>query len=125
MSPGTPPIPRCGQLRPLGPPALLQERELRQQNGAGQSDALRLGHHRLLLAGLVVFEMDPAMRARAAVGGGPAVRPSSCAWGVCGGGQGWIGKGGGGAPPSPSRVPSLRPATVSLTPSARSNGICN
>ena len=32
-------------------------------------------------------------------------------------------KGGGGAPPS-SRAPSPRSATVSLTPSARFNGIC-
>ena len=28
-------------------------------------------------------------------------------------------------PPPPSRAPSLRPATVSLTPSASFNGICN
>ena len=28
-------------------------------------------------------------------------------------------------PPPPSRAPSLRPSTVSLTPSASFNGICN
>ena len=34
-------------------------------------------------------------------------------------------KGGGGVTPPPSRAPSRRPATVSLTASARLNGICN
>ena len=35
-------------------------------------------------------------------------------------------KGGGGNPPPPnSRAPSLCPATISLTASARLNGICN
>ena len=37
--------------------------------------------------------------------------------------QGCIGRGE--APPSPSRAPSLCPATVPLTPSASFNGICN
>ena len=32
---------------------------------------------------------------------------------------------GGEVPPPPSRAPSLRPATVPLTPSAGFNGICN
>ena len=32
---------------------------------------------------------------------------------------------GAGVPPPPSRAPSLCPATVSLTPSASLNGICN
>ena len=32
---------------------------------------------------------------------------------------------GGTPPPPPSRAPSLRPATVPLTPSASLNGICN
>ena len=36
-----------------------------------------------------------------------------------------IGRGGGCPPPPPSRAPTLRPATVSLTPSAILDNICN
>ena len=44
--------------------------------------------------------------------------------------QGCIGRGGGTPPPPPPprlpcKAPSLRPATVPLTPSASLNGICN
>ena len=39
--------------------------------------------------------------------------------------MGWTGRAGVEVPPTPSRAPSLCPATVCLTPSARLNGICN
>ena len=66
----------------------------------------------------------------------PMSRGNAGSWGVLGGegasrdrgGEGdnqrCIGRGGG-TPPPPSRAPSLRPATVPLTPSASLNGMCN
>ena len=111
---------------------------VRVHEGRGRHDGLAAGVHRRPLGVRLPFWVragpphEPRPIARCAAHapppaprspplGDPHRPPLPSGWG-----RGALeGGGGAGTPTPPSRAPSLHPATVSLTPSASLNGICN